>query len=220
MNVPVMRESNAAATTAHRTVRSRKHSPAQLRSWEEVNARLGYVGEMERQLRSLRNQFEQKVAVLKQQWVEGSQPVTREKKKVEEQIECFFWSHQDEVFATGRKSVELVFGRLGTRRSRSLSVDDAAAAQQWLTRHGLQRFLRVRTELDREALRSAMLGCDEGSSESAAELAGCPGIRLRDDEEFWYEADVTRHTTPAAAEAPARKPAATEKPRAAALAAL
>src|SRR6266404_2155118 len=86
-----------------------KRSPAEPRSWEEINQRLAYLGELDRQIRGLRDQFEQKVAVLKQQWLEASQPVVREKERLRDQIECFYWAHRDEVLAAGRKSVDMAF---------------------------------------------------------------------------------------------------------------
>ena len=187
---------------------SGKRCPAEPRSWEEINERLACLGEMERQARALRDQFEQKVAVLKQQLLEASQPVMREKERMEGQIECFYWAHRMEVLTAGRKSVELAFGRLGSRSSRSVVVEDAAAAHEWLAGNGFGRYLRVRTEIDREALRSALLhpgqpGGQVGGKPGQAgqtggkgsvtgesqELLRCPGIRLREQEEFWYEVD-------------------------------
>ena len=129
-------EHSAPARSAKRSSHSAKRSPEELRSWEQVNQRLASLGEAERQIRSLRDQFEQKVAVLKQQWLEGSHPVLRDKEKIECQIERFFWAHRDEVLACGRKSVDLVFGRLGSRHSRSVVVRDAAAAMEWLRDNG------------------------------------------------------------------------------------
>lgn len=166
--------------------RSGKQSPAEPRNWEEVNQRLAYLGEAERQIRALRDQFQQKVAVLQQQWLEASQPVERERESLQHQIERFYWAHRAEVLVAGRKSVELAFGRLGSRRSRSVVVEDAAAAEQWLAAHGFQRYLRSRTEIDREALRSTLLAGNGAGGEAAALLA-CPAVRLRDAEEFWYE---------------------------------
>lgn len=199
--------------------KSAKSSPTQPRSWEDINQRLGYLGEMERQIRALRDQFDQKVAVLKHQWLEASQPVVVEKEKLEEQMECFYWAHRDEVLAQGRKSVELAFGRLGSRRSRSLSVENAAAALQWLSHHGFDRYLRVRNEIDREALRSALLSGNGDGKEASAELLRCPGIRLRDEEEFWYEADATRQPAPAMAGIRAKASSVGESQRAEAMAA-
>ncbi|MBI4465147.1 MAG: host-nuclease inhibitor Gam family protein [Acidobacteria bacterium] len=156
-----------SATEHTRRGRSGKQSPAEPRSWEEVNQRLAYLGEMERQIRALRDQFEQKVAVLKQQWIEASQPVESERERMQDQIERFYWAHRDEVLAAGRKSVELPFGRLGTRRSRSLLVEDSATVQRWLAANGLDRYLRTRTEIDREALRSALLAEDASANGEA-----------------------------------------------------
>jgi len=195
---------------------SGKRSSAEPRSWKEVNQRLAYLGEMERQVRGLRDQFEQKVAVLKQQWLEASQPVVREKERVEGQIECFYWAHRDEVLAGGRKSVDLAFGRLGSRSSRGVVVEDAAAAQQWLGGNGFGRYLRVRTEIDREGLRSALVGGNGSGNGESVELLRCPGIRLRESEEFWYEVDRTRLYAPAPPErrkasSNGKKPAQVEK---------
>jgi phage host-nuclease inhibitor protein Gam len=194
MNPAVNSASSMTVNSSRRVARSRKNPVAQPRTWEEVDQRLGYIGEAERQLESLRTEFDQKVAVLKQQFVEASQPITREKRKIAEQIECFYWAHRDEVLQQGKKSVELAFGRVGSRRSRSVSVEDAAAAQQWLARHGLSDYLRVRTELDREALRAALLGSNEIAAQTPSDLLACPGIRLRDEEEFWFDATALRRT--------------------------
>ncbi len=174
-----------------------KRGAEEPRSWEDVNQRLSCLGELERQNRLLRDQFDQKVAVLKQQWLESSRPVASEKEKLERQIECFYWAHRDEVLALGRKSVELAFGQLGTRHSRSLVVEDAAAAERWLEAHGLGRFLRVRTEIDREAIRSALVAgqganASNGTNAAPQELGGCPGIRLRESDEFWYRVETAR----------------------------
>lgn len=173
-------------------VRSGKGASAEPHSWEEVNQRLAYLGEVERQIRALRDQFEQKVAVLKQQWLEASQSVEQECKRLQQQIERFYWGHRGELLAEGRKSVELAFGRLGSRLSRCVVVEDVEAAQQWLEAHGLGRFLRTRTEVDREAIRSALLASN-GSGESLSRaLLACPAIQFHETEQFWYE--VTRPT--------------------------
>jgi phage host-nuclease inhibitor protein Gam len=156
------------------------------RNWDEVNQRLGYLGEVERQLRALRDEFEQKVAVLKQQWLEASRPVEKERDRVQEQIERFYWARRDELAAEGRKSVDLAFGRMGSRLSRSVLVKDVGLAQQWLEAHGLDRFLRTRTEVDRDAIRSTLLAAAGfGTSESHALLA-CPAICFQETEQFWY----------------------------------
>ena len=95
-------EHTAPARSAKRSSQSAKPSPEDLRSWEQVNQRLASLGEAERQIRSLQDQFEQKVAVLKQQWLEASHPVVRDKEKIEGQIERFYWAHRDEVLALVR----------------------------------------------------------------------------------------------------------------------
>lgn len=184
-------EHTAPARSAKRSSQSVKRSLDDLRSWEQVNQRLASLGEAERQIRSLQDQFEQKVAVLKQQWLEASHPVVRDKEKIECQIERFFWAHRDEVLACGRKSVDLVFGRLGSRHSRSVVVRDAAAAIDWLRDNGFKRYLRTRTELDREALRSVLVGASAAAAD-VGDLVRCPGIRLREADEFWYEVDDSR----------------------------
>ena len=165
--------------------RSSAHAAPELQTWDAVNERLGLLGEVDRQLRVLRDGFEQKIAVLRQQWLESARPIEKERDRVQGQIERFYWTHREELRAQGRKSVELAFGRLGSRLSRSVVVEDAALAQQWLEAHGLERFLRSRTEVDREAIRSTLLSASGlGDSVSHALLA-CPAIRFEESEQFW-----------------------------------
>jgi len=182
-------------------------------TWDEVNQRLGYLGEIDRQLRALRDDFEQKVAVLKQQWVESSRPIEKERELVHSQIERFYWSRRDELLAQGRKSVDLAFGKLGSRLSRCVVVEDASLAQQWLEAHGLQRFLRTRTEVDREAIRSALLASSGLGDAVSHALTACPAIRFEESEQFW----CTLQDSPAEAVPPEtrgrwRKHAQTEVP--------
>lgn len=186
---PRRREGRIGVSTAERSGRARsgKSSPAEPRDWEEVNQRLSYLGEVERQIRGLQDQFQEKVAVLKQQWLEASQPVERERERLQRQIERFFWAHRSELASQGRKSVELAFGRLGVRLSRSVIVEDETAAQQWLAAHGLERFLRTRTEVDREAVRATLLAAQGLPDEPARRLLVCPAIHLREVEQFWCQ---------------------------------
>jgi len=145
------------------------------------------LGEVERQIRTLRDQFEEKVAVLKQQWLEASQPMESEWDRLRSQLERFYWAHLEEVLAQGRKSVDLAFGRLGSRLSRSVVVEDMAVAQQWLEANGLERFLRTSTDVDREAIRSTLLAPNAFGTSLSHALLSCPVIRLQESEQFWYE---------------------------------
>ncbi|MBI3894946.1 MAG: hypothetical protein HY313_03355 [Acidobacteria bacterium] len=54
-------------------------------------------------------------------------------------------------------------------------VEDTEAAQQWLFAHGLRRFLRVRVETDREAIRSVLLASNGSREEETIALLACPG---------------------------------------------
>ena len=119
-------------------------------NWEEVNQLLACLGEIDRQVRALQDQLQQKVAVLKQQWLEASLPLEGERKRLRDQMERFYWAHRDEVLAAGRKSAELAFGSLGSRCSRGVVIEDAGAALNWLAANGLRQYLRTRTEIDRE----------------------------------------------------------------------
>lgn len=184
---PTDQHQHSPAKPARRSTRRRsgKLSSPEPRTWDDVNQRLGYLGEVDRQLRVLRDDFEQKVAVLKQQWLEASRPLEKERDRVQRQIERFYWAHREELLAQGRKSVELAFGRLGARLSRSVVVEDAALAQQWLEAHGLEHFLRTRTEVDREAIRSTLLAASGFGTAVSHALMACPAIRFEETEQFW-----------------------------------
>ncbi len=178
---------NSASSPTTRTKRRRygAHAPPDPKDWDDVNQRLGYLGEVDRQLRVLRDDFEQRIAVLKQQWLESSRSLTQERNRLQDQIERFYWAHREELLAQGRKSVELSFGRLGARLSRSVVIEDATLARLWLEAHGLERFLRTRTEVDREAIRSTLLTSGGFGTSVSHALMACPAIRLEESEQFW-----------------------------------
>ena len=158
------------------------------RCWDDVNQSLARLGEIERQMEARRARLNHRVAELKQRTLEAGRELEREQERLLRQIERFYWAHRMEVLAGGRKSVELPFGRLGARCSRSVVLEDAAAALEWLLSSGFHRYLRKRTEIDREAIRAVLLARN-GTGGEAAELLRCPSIALRESEEFWYEAD-------------------------------
>ena len=133
----------------------------------------------------LQSRLHRKVAELKQEALEASQELGQEQERLRQQMKRFYWAHRNELLAAGCKSLELAFGRLGSRRSRSVVVEDAEAAQQWLAAHGLRRFLRIRTEMNREAIRSVLLAPDSPREEETKALLACPFIRLRDSGQFW-----------------------------------
>lgn len=176
------------ARSEKRTSHAVKRSPEILHCWKQVNQRLASLGEAERKIRALTDQFRQKVAVLKEQWLEASDPVERDREKFASQIERFYWAHRDEMQACGHKSVDLVFGRLGSRRFCSVVVLDAAAATEWLRKNGFNRYLRTHIEIDREALRSDLVRDNDDATDVNA-LLRCPDLRLQVDEEFWYQVD-------------------------------
>lgn len=170
--------------------RAGKNSPAEPRCWEDIDQHLARLGEIERQTAVLQSRLNRKVAELKQEALEASQELGQEQERLRQQMERFYWAHRNELLAAGCKSLELAFGRLGSRRSRSVVVEDAEAAQQWLSAHGLRRFLRIRTEMDREAIRSVLLAPDSPREEETTALLACPVIRLRESEQFWYEVNL------------------------------
>ena len=158
------------------------------RCWDDVNQSLARLGEIERQMEKLAARLNHRVAELKQRKLEAGRELESEQGRLLLEIERFYWAHRREMLAGGRKSVKLPFGRLGARCSRSVVVEDAAAALEWLLNSGFHRYLRKRTEIDREAIRAVLLARNDPSSE-ATELLRCPSIALREREEFWYEAD-------------------------------
>ncbi|MBI4459668.1 MAG: host-nuclease inhibitor Gam family protein [Acidobacteria bacterium] len=170
--------------------RSGRNFPREPRNWEEVNQRLAYLAEAERQIRARNDDFQRRVTVMKQQCLENNRPLERDREMLQAQIERYYWAHRDELLASGRKTLELTFGRLGSRLSRSVVVDDEEAVLQWLSAHGLRRFLRTHTQMDREAIRSVLLTPSDEQPEDIRALSICPLIRLRESEQFWYEASL------------------------------
>lgn len=102
------------------------------------------------------------------------------------------------VLAPGCRSRRLVFGRLGFRCVHQLIVRDPERAVTRLARNGLgEKFLRVETQLDRDALHHFLVAAPNGAGRrlapQAAGLAAArrqlarAGIRLETRDAWFYE---------------------------------
>ncbi len=92
----------------------------------------------------------------------------------------------------GRRSRQLLFGRVGFRRTQAVVVRSEEQALEALRRWRAGRaFLRVRTELDREGLRQFLLaGQRRGRRKEAEQRLRRAGIRLEAREAWFCELDA------------------------------
>jgi phage host-nuclease inhibitor protein Gam len=122
----------------------------------------------------------------------ASQPLEQEHAVLLTSLENFCRRHQPELGRLNghsRRSRRLLFGRLGFRASQAIVVGEEAKALRALARWKPgERFLRVRTELDRESLRDFLLSSSRPLAAIRKRLRRA-GIYLERRQNWFYEID-------------------------------
>ncbi len=174
---------------------ARGGQPLRIDCWGQADAALAELGRVRARLGRLEERRGAAVARAEAATAEAEKPLAAERRRLEAALERFCRRHRLElarVNGHSRRSRRLLFGRVGYRRSQSVVVRSEAAALRALAhwRAG-QRFLRLRTELDRDALGRFLRNGAEATSEAAfvARRLGRAGIALDTRDLWFYELD-------------------------------
>lgn len=165
----------------------------QVGCWGQADAALAELGRLRQRL----EEVEQRRAAALAEAEAAARATGRElearQRRLEATLERFCRRHREElarVNGHSRRSRRLLFGRVGYRSSQAVRVRSERAALARLARWRTgRRFLRLRRELDRDALRRFLFN---GSGGHAAALAGRlrrAGIRLEQRDAWFYELD-------------------------------
>lgn len=173
----------------------RNARPLRIACWGEADAALAELGRLRERLERLEERRAAALARVQANALEAERAWAARQRRLEAALERFCRRHQPElarVNGHSRRSRRLLFGRVGYRRSQSVVVRSEAAALQALAQwRAGQRFLRLRTELDRDAL-GRFLRDDAGARGDAAFVRrrlGRAGIRLDTRDLWFYELD-------------------------------
>ncbi len=178
----------------------RAAAPTKVKCWSEVDTVLAELGWLERQLEGIEKRRRQATVRAEQEAAVATRGLEARRLRLATALEQFCRAHGPVLSsANGHRlrSRRLLFGRVGFRLSQALVVREEAAALRALERwRAGQQFLRVRTELDREALRDFLRANGDrrggGASGLDAEVRrrlGRAGIELASRERWFYEVD-------------------------------
>lgn len=125
--------------------------------WAEADATLAELARLDRRLAAIEEQRAHTVATAVTEAERSQRPLRERHTRLSTALERYCRKQEPELSRTDghrRRSRRLLFGRVGFRGSQAVVIADEAKALRALAhwRTG-QRFLRVHTELDREALR-------------------------------------------------------------------
>jgi len=172
--------------------RGRQAKVRQVGCWSEADAALAELGQVEQRLEAVENERRAAVAAAESGALVAGRRPSQERARLLRLLEKFCCRHQSELARRNghsRRSRRLLFGRMGWRGSLAVVVEKEAKALRLLAhwRTG-QRFLRVRTELDREGLRDFLLSAAKRTEPTRRRLRRA-GIRLEQRQNWFYETD-------------------------------
>ena len=194
---PVRRVNQRGPTAAaKRTQRENKRRRrARVECWAEADATLAELGGLAMRLEGIERERQAVVARAEAAAARTSRGLEERGQALEAELEGFCRRHGPELARLNghsRRSRRLLFGRVGYRRSQGVVVRSEAAALRALAQwRAGQKFLRLRTELDREGLRQFLVSC-EGKKEGAKLVERRlrrAGIGLERRESWFYQVD-------------------------------
>lgn len=163
--------------------------------WAEADATLAELGGLAMRLEGIERERQAVVARAEAAAARTSRGLEERGQALEAELEGFCRRHGPELARLNghsRRSRRLLFGRVGYRRSQGVVVRSEAAALRALAQwRAGQKFLRLRTELDREGLRQFLVSC-EGKKQGAKLVERRlrrAGIGLERRESWFYQVD-------------------------------
>jgi phage host-nuclease inhibitor protein Gam len=170
-----------AAAVAHR---GRRDHPATAEgSRQQAEEAVGTVGRTQNALNGMRLEMDRKIGAIREQYEGTLDRLQVDLERTVASLEAWASGNPDE-FAAGRKSIEFVHGTVGFRTgqpklktARGFTWDKVAAKINAL---GMERFLRRRIEVDREAIIA------QRDNLTAGAMLGM-GVQIAQDETFYVE---------------------------------
>lgn len=124
------------------------------KSLEEATQFLAQIGEEQRATNGVQSGFNRKVEELKAEAMAAAEPHQAKVSQLVEGLFAFAEAHRDELTDGGkRKTVEVPTGIFGWRMTPpAVSLRDVEAILESLKTLNLKRFIRVKEEIDKEAM--------------------------------------------------------------------
>lgn len=145
-------------------------------NWDEVNNAMKHLAELNIRKKSLENEQNARIDEIKKEISQQGEGLVKEISYVTKEITRYAEQHRDEF--TQKRTKVLTFGKISFRYTSWVSVEDAKAAIKSLKSFAMDKYLRVKEELDKDALLEA----------DPKLLAKC-GIQLRSGDKITIEPD-------------------------------
>ncbi|MDF1566227.1 MAG: host-nuclease inhibitor Gam family protein [Deltaproteobacteria bacterium] len=170
-------------------------TPQTLEAAEEA---LGELGRLQRQVDEIQRRMNDKLAKIKEEHEAKAAPLTEELERLFKGLQAWAEAHKTSLLQGKEKTVRLGTGELGWRTSPpSVSLSKIGVVIEALKLHGLERFLRTKQEVNKDAI----LADPEA-------VEGIKGISVGQAEAFWakpYESQIERSAKARSAKARKRK---------------
>ncbi len=147
-----------------------------LESWEDVDETLHEIGKIDREIGLMESSQNETIDRVKKETREAALPLLDKKSALELSLKEFCEANRGEFAKVKTKA--LTFGSVGFRISTKVIVKRVADTLQALKDMGLSACIRVKEELDKEAMKNL-------STETLAEV----GASLKTENAFGYEID-------------------------------
>lgn len=156
-----------------------KKKESTYQSWDEVNGAMKKLAELNIQKKALENEQNSKIDEIKKEISLQAEGLIKEIDLIKKDITRFAEQHREEF--TQKRTKVLTFGKISFRYTSWVWVDNATAAIKSLKSFAMDKYLRVKEELDKEALVEA----------DPKLLAKC-GIQLRSGDKITIEPDYVK----------------------------
>lgn len=153
--------------------RKRMTSPG-LSSWDDVDQALAEIGEIDRELGLIEASQQESIDRIKATTKTTAEPLQLRKAALEALIQQYAEANRGELQKTKTKA--LTFGTVGFRLSTRVVIKRVADTLQALKDMGLKACIRVKEEVDKEAMKNLPL-----------ETLAAVGASLKTEDAFGYE---------------------------------
>lgn len=120
---------------------------------EQADETVRTIGELQRKRETLQTTMNEEIAAIKARYEAEAAPVAETIKALSHGVQVWAEAHRADLTRNGSKTVKLGNGELRWRtRPPSVTVRAAGIVIEALKRLGLQRFLRVKEEINKEAI--------------------------------------------------------------------
>ena|SRR5579862_2626380 len=150
---------------------------------EACTAAIRQIGIAQRELERIETQLNEELAAVKAKHDPKAEPFRAQIEELAEGVRLWCEAHRKELLAGGAKTVDLGAGEVKWRmRPPSVTVRGAEKVIEKLKELGLRKFLRFKTEINKEAILA-----EPPDSAAATKLNTVKGVEINQVEDFIIE---------------------------------